>query len=144
MRRILRWTEQERSTVVNDVSVYEKGGITGRFLKDTYQGRSIAAIKEKARSWEMKGAIPMRKNPVYAAIEARMIALGYGPEVIKSIISPRKISLSTSLVRDIEKSLANTPEGKVWWLLSADRDGNVSGTTLLTEIAEPTLTTVRI
>jgi hypothetical protein len=101
-----------------------------RDLKEKYQGRSIPAIKEKARiisSTTSTPRITTRSNPVYAAIERRMVALGYGPEVIKSIISPRKVKLPQALIHEVETTLSSTPNQSGWWLFAVNENGAVIG-----------------
>lgn len=126
MRHLVRWTKKEIATVSNDVAAWERGDITSTDLKAMYQGRSRAAICERARVLVLKGGrIPSRLNPVYAAVEARMLALGYGPEIIKSIISPRKVAISTQTIREIETQLSASAIGAGWFYFTVRNDGSV-------------------
>lgn len=133
MKILKRWTPLEIEKVADHYKGYENGSYTLKTLRDAYQGRSIAAIREKARTLSLLTDKPMestRLNPVYAAVEKRMIALGYGPEVIKSIISPRKASIPTALVNRIESFLGSTPNGKAWFFFTTDEKGVVQANPL--------------
>lgn len=124
MRKLIRWTKDETECVVRDYADYERGELAESELTSAYGGRTVAAIREKARILRLRTDKPMekkRKNPVYSAIESRMIKLGYSEEDIKAIVYPRKVSMGAKVVSHIEANMGVVDSA--WWHICIDKNG---------------------